>query len=159
MEKLRELSHETWHFYKRTLILVATGSKLYYAWCFSLLAIIIAGFLFYMRQHDVGLIATNMNDQVSWGLYIANFTYLVGAAAAAVLHLMGSPVFLIPLPVAPDGLQPFLPPEFARSRYQGITENHRREITENIMNNGDIDKSLEDEAKKFQQALELLEKA
>jgi len=67
MEKLQKILDETWHFYKRTLILVATGSKLYYAWCFSLLAIIVAGFLFYMRQHDAGLIATNMNDQVSWG--------------------------------------------------------------------------------------------
>jgi len=93
MEKIRKIWNETWHFYKRTLILVATGSKLYYAWCFSLLAIIIAGFLFYMRQHDVGLIATNMNDQVSWGLYIANFTYLVGAAAAAVLLVVPSYVY------------------------------------------------------------------
>jgi Ni/Fe-hydrogenase subunit HybB-like protein len=93
MEKLRKILNETWHFYKRTLILVATGSKLYYAWCFSLLAIIIAGFLFYIRQHDAGLIATNMNDQVSWGLYIANFTYLVGAAAAAVLLVVPSYVY------------------------------------------------------------------
>jgi len=93
MEKLREIWNETWHFYKRTLILVATGSKLYYAWCFSLLAIIIAGLLFYLKQHDAGLIATNMNDQVSWGLYIANFTYLVGAAAAAVLLVVPSYVY------------------------------------------------------------------
>src|SRR5512139_281147 len=93
MEKLRKIWNETWDFYKRTLILVATGSKLYYAWCFSLLALIIAGFLFYMRQHDAGLIATNMNDQVSWGLYIANFTYLVGAAAAAVLLVVPSYVY------------------------------------------------------------------
>jgi len=93
MEKLQKILDETWHFYKRTLILVATGSKLYYAWCFSLLAIIVAGFLFYMRQHDAGLIATNMNDQVSWGLYIANFTYLVGAAAAAVLLVVPSYVY------------------------------------------------------------------
>jgi molybdopterin-containing oxidoreductase family membrane subunit len=89
MEKLREI----WHFYRRTLTLVATGSKLYYAWCFSLLAIIIAGFIFYLKQHEVGLIATHMNDQVSWGLYIANFTYLVGAAAAAVLLVIPSYVY------------------------------------------------------------------
>ena len=93
MEKLREILNETWHFYKRTLALVATGSKLYYAWCFSLLVIVIAGLLFYMKQHDAGLIATNMNDQVSWGLYIANFTYLVGAAAAAVLLVVPSYVY------------------------------------------------------------------
>jgi molybdopterin-containing oxidoreductase family membrane subunit len=93
MEKFRETLHETWHFYRRTLTLVAKGSRLYYAWCFSLMAIIVAGFLFYLKQHDVGLIATNMNDQVSWGLYIANFTYLVGAAAAAVLLVIPSYVY------------------------------------------------------------------
>jgi len=93
MEKLRELLNETWHFYKRTLSLVVRGSKLYYAWCFTLLAFIIVGFIFYLKQHDVGLIATNMNDQVSWGLYIANFTYLVGAAAAAVLLVIPSYVY------------------------------------------------------------------
>jgi molybdopterin-containing oxidoreductase family membrane subunit len=72
---------------------VAKGNKLYYAWCFSLMVIIVAGFLSYLKQHDVGLIATNMNDQVSWGLYIANFTYLVGAAAAAVLLVIPSYVY------------------------------------------------------------------
>jgi molybdopterin-containing oxidoreductase family membrane subunit len=51
------------------------------------------GFIFYLKQHEVGLIATNMNDQVSWGLYIANFTYLVGAAAAAVLLVVPSYVY------------------------------------------------------------------
>lgn len=93
MEKLRETLNETWHFYKKTLILVAQGSKAYYGWCFLLLAIIIVGFLSYLKQHEVGLIATNMNDQVSWGLYIANFTYLVGAAAAAVLLVIPSYVY------------------------------------------------------------------
>jgi Ni/Fe-hydrogenase subunit HybB-like protein len=93
MEKFRELLNETWHFYKRTLTLVVKGSTLYYAWCFSLIAIIIAGLLFYLKQHESGLIATNMNDQVSWGLYIANFTYLVGAAAAAVLLVIPSYVY------------------------------------------------------------------
>jgi Ni/Fe-hydrogenase subunit HybB-like protein len=93
MEKLQETLNETWHFYKRTLTLVARGSKLYYAWCFSLIVIIVAGFIFYLRQHEVGLIETNMNDQVSWGLYIANFTFLVGAAAAAVLLVIPSYVY------------------------------------------------------------------
>ena len=93
MEKLRETLSETWHFYKKTLILVAQGSKAYYGWCFLLLAIIIVGLLSYLKQHEVGLIATNMNDQVSWGLYIANFTYLVGAAAAAVLLVIPSYVY------------------------------------------------------------------
>jgi Ni/Fe-hydrogenase subunit HybB-like protein len=93
MNELRETLKETWHFYKRTLILVARGSNAYYAWCFFLLAIILFGFKSYLDQHDAGLIATNMTDQVSWGLYIANFTYLVGAAAAAVLLVIPAYVY------------------------------------------------------------------
>jgi len=53
----------------------------------------ITGFLFYLKQHDVGLIGTNMTDQVSWGLYIANFTYLVGMAAAAVLLVIPAYIY------------------------------------------------------------------
>ncbi len=93
MEKLKEISKETWHFYRKTLTLVARGSTAYYAWCLLLLAFIAAGLFYYLRQHDVGLFATNMNDQVSWGLYIANFTYLVGAAAAAVLLVIPAYIY------------------------------------------------------------------
>ena len=93
MENFRETLKETWHFYKRTLSLVVRGSKAYYAWCFFLLAIILVGLFFYMKQHDLGLVETNMTDQVSWGLYIANFTYLVGMAAAAVLLVIPSYIY------------------------------------------------------------------
>ena len=93
MEKFRETLEETWHFYKKTLTLVVKGSTAYYAWCFLLLAFIITGLSYYLKQHDIGLFATNMNDQVSWGLYIANFTYLVGAAAAAVLVVIPAYIY------------------------------------------------------------------
>jgi molybdopterin-containing oxidoreductase family membrane subunit len=39
-----------------------------------------------------GLVVTGMTDQVSWGLYIANFTYLVGLAAAAAMLVI--PVYV-----------------------------------------------------------------
>ena len=93
MGKLQELLKETWHFYRRTLSVVAHGSRLYYAWCLGLLVMIALGFVFYLKQHEDGLIATHMNNQVSWGLYIANFTYLVGAAAAAVLLVIPSYIY------------------------------------------------------------------
>ena len=89
----REMLKETWHFYQRTLYLVVRGSKTYYAWCFFLLLIILAGLLFYLKQHDLGLVETKLADQVSWGLYIANFTYLVGMAAAAVLLVIPSYIY------------------------------------------------------------------
>ncbi len=41
----------------------------------------------------LGSIATNLNNEVSWGLYIANFTYLVGMAAAAVLLVVPAYVY------------------------------------------------------------------
>jgi molybdopterin-containing oxidoreductase family membrane subunit len=64
---------------------VIKGSKGYKAWmgCLTILALV--GIALYFRQVDQGLIATNMRDQVSWGWYIANFTFLVGVAAAAVM--------------------------------------------------------------------------
>lgn len=93
MYKLRDTLKETWHFYKKTLILVSRGSKIYYSWCIFLIAIIIIGFLFYFKQHENGLIETNLTDQVSWGLYIANFTYLVGTAAAAVLLVIPAYIY------------------------------------------------------------------
>jgi Ni/Fe-hydrogenase subunit HybB-like protein len=92
MDVWRETLQETWRFYKKTLSLVVKGSKSYYLWCLFLLAIILMGLIFYLKQLEVGLLATHMRDQVSWGLYIANFTYLVGIAAAAILLVI--PVYL-----------------------------------------------------------------
>jgi molybdopterin-containing oxidoreductase family membrane subunit len=41
----------------------------------------------------MGLIVTNLTDQVSWGAYIANFTFLVGVAAASVLLVVPAYVY------------------------------------------------------------------
>jgi Ni/Fe-hydrogenase subunit HybB-like protein len=84
---------EAWRFFKQTLVLVAKGRPAYYAWCALLLLVIGIGLWFYLRQMETGLIVTNMRDQVSWGLYIANFTYLVGVAAAAVLLVIPAYVY------------------------------------------------------------------
>ena len=46
----------------------------------------------YAKQLVHGLVTTGMTDQVSWGLYIANFTFLVGMAAAAVMLVI--PVYV-----------------------------------------------------------------
>lgn len=64
---------------------VIRGSKWYYSWIAFLALVILIGVISYIRQLDQGMILTNMRDQVSWGLYISNFTFLVGVAAAAVL--------------------------------------------------------------------------
>lgn len=64
---------------------VFVGGRSYYWWVGSLLALILVGLSAYLAQLDQGLITTAMRDQVSWGFYISNFTFLVGVAAAAVL--------------------------------------------------------------------------
>ena len=46
----------------------------------------------YARQLVHGLAITGMTDHVSWGVYIANFTFLVGVAAAAVMLVI--PVYI-----------------------------------------------------------------
>ncbi|NUM53962.1 MAG: polysulfide reductase NrfD [Candidatus Hydrogenedentes bacterium] len=47
----------------------------------------------YSRQLVQGLAVTGMTDQVSWGAYIANFTYLVGVAAAAVMLVIPAYIY------------------------------------------------------------------
>jgi molybdopterin-containing oxidoreductase family membrane subunit len=62
-----------------------SGSKKYWVWMFFLLAVIGVGFLTYLYQFREGLGVTGMSRDVSWGLYIGQFTFLVGVAASAVM--------------------------------------------------------------------------
>ena len=64
------------------------GSLKYYALLVGLLAVIGVGFLCYLWQFIVGLGITGMSRDVSWGLYIAQFTFLVGVAASAVMVVL-----------------------------------------------------------------------
>ncbi len=61
------------------------GSKKYWTWIVVLLVIIGIGFLNYLGQLKNGLGITGMSRDVSWGFYIAQFTFLVGVAASAVM--------------------------------------------------------------------------
>jgi molybdopterin-containing oxidoreductase family membrane subunit len=61
------------------------GDRSYYLWVAFLFFFMLLGLSAYVDQLNRGLITTAMRDQVSWGLYISNFTFLVGVAAAAVL--------------------------------------------------------------------------
>ncbi len=65
-----------------------TGSKKYYTWILLLLVIIGVGIYSYSQQLALGLGVTGMSRDVSWGLYIAQFTFLVGVAASAVMLVL-----------------------------------------------------------------------
>ena len=58
-----------------------------------LLACMGVGVYAYSFQVRFGLSVTGMNDIVSWGFYISNFTFLVGVAAAAVMLILPAYVF------------------------------------------------------------------
>jgi molybdopterin-containing oxidoreductase family membrane subunit len=70
------------------LELAVKGNKTYWAWILALLGIIGGAFLLYLWQLKVGLGITGMSRDVSWGFYIANFTYLVGVAAGGVMVVL-----------------------------------------------------------------------
>ena len=73
--------------------LVLQGNAAYWAWLALLGALIVSGALAYARQVAEGLIITAMRDQVSWGFYIGNFTFLVGVAAAAVVLVIPAYIY------------------------------------------------------------------
>ncbi|GMV19851.1 MAG: polysulfide reductase NrfD [Polyangiaceae bacterium] len=59
------------------------GSRAYYVWMGTLLLFIVMAGLEFNHTLRAGLIVTNMSDDVSWGIGIANFVYFVGVAAGA----------------------------------------------------------------------------
>ncbi|WP_027370027.1 sulfate reduction electron transfer complex DsrMKJOP subunit DsrP [Desulfovermiculus halophilus] len=64
------------------------GDRRYWAWIIFLLAVMGIGSIFYLLQLVNGLTVTGMTRDVSWGFYIAQFTYMVGVAASAVMLVL-----------------------------------------------------------------------
>ena len=78
-----------WRCFKLSFV----GGKHYQWWMLFLTAVSLIGLNAYCRQFTDGLITTGMTDQVSWGMYIANFTFLVGLAAAAVMLVIPAYIY------------------------------------------------------------------
>ena len=76
----------------RCVRLSFVGDWRYYLWMGMLSVIILLGLNAYAKQLVHGMVVTGMSDQVSWGVYIANYTFLVGIAAAAVMLII--PVYI-----------------------------------------------------------------
>ncbi len=70
-----------------------SGGPAYRRWMLLLVAFIALGGWGYSYQLREGLGVTAMTDQVSWGAYIANFTFLVGMAAAAVMLVIPAYIY------------------------------------------------------------------
>ena len=80
-------------FVNESLRVTVKGPTAYWAWIAFLLVLIASGALAYAEQLREGLGLTAMRDQVSWGFYIGNFTFLVGVAAAAVVLVIPAYVY------------------------------------------------------------------
>ncbi|MHC4993147.1 MAG: NrfD/PsrC family molybdoenzyme membrane anchor subunit, partial [Planctomycetota bacterium] len=72
----------------RSLVISTDGNLLFYAWMTALTAVALVGANAWAHQVSDGMIVTHMTDHVSWGLYIANFTFMVGVAAGAVMMVV-----------------------------------------------------------------------
>jgi Ni/Fe-hydrogenase subunit HybB-like protein len=70
------------------LELALKGNKKYFGWITALLVLVGIGFGTYLHQLGFGLGITGMSRDVSWGFYIAQFTFLVGVAAGGVMVVL-----------------------------------------------------------------------
>ncbi|MFH1176082.1 MAG: NrfD/PsrC family molybdoenzyme membrane anchor subunit [Acidobacteriota bacterium] len=64
------------------------GNRSYWGWIAFLFGVIGVGVVCYLWQFSVGLGITGLSRDVTWGLYIAQFTFLVGVAASAVMVVL-----------------------------------------------------------------------
>ena len=85
---MKEYMRFVWRCFRISFV----GDWRYYLWMLLLTVVALLGVNAYCKQLVHGLITTGMSDQVSWGFYIANFTFLVGMAAAAVMLVI--PVYV-----------------------------------------------------------------
>ncbi len=80
-------------FIKESVKVILKGNKWYYSWISFLSILLIWGGFGYYEQLRNGLSVTNMQDSISWGFYIGNFTFFVGVAAAAILLVVPAYVY------------------------------------------------------------------
>jgi molybdopterin-containing oxidoreductase family membrane subunit len=80
-------------FLARALWAATDGSRAFYVWMFVLSAIALVGVSAWATQVTEGMAVTSMSDHVSWGLYIANFTFMVGLAAGGVMMVIPAYVY------------------------------------------------------------------
>ena len=80
-------------FVRSSLGAVMHGSSAYYRWLAFLGVWMLLGCAAAAWQFANGLGVSNLTDQVPWGVYIANFSFLVGLAAASVLVVIPAYVY------------------------------------------------------------------
>ncbi len=64
------------------------GNSAYWMWLAFLSAFIAVGAVCYLRQYIIGMGLTGLGRDLSWGLYISQFTFLVGVAAGGLMLVL-----------------------------------------------------------------------
>lgn len=67
---------------------VLKGNSKYWMWLAFLSAFIAVGAICYLRQFFTGMGLTGMGRDLTWGLYISQFTFLVGVAAGGLMLVL-----------------------------------------------------------------------
>ncbi|BHH82161.1 sulfate reduction electron transfer complex DsrMKJOP subunit DsrP [Desulforhopalus sp. 52FAK] len=67
---------------------VLKGNSKYWMWLAFLSAFIAVGAICYLRQFFTGMGMTGMGRDLTWGLYISQFTFLVGVAAGGLMLVL-----------------------------------------------------------------------
>lgn len=88
LDRLERHRHSYPRFLARIVWAAFDGGWAFYAWMILLSAIALVGANAWAVQVRDGMAVTNMTDHVSWGLYIANFTFTVGLAAGGVMMVI-----------------------------------------------------------------------
>ena len=70
--------------------LVLRGKWYYWLWLVVLLCGVGAGAKYYGDQLTMGMVVTHLSDQVNWGIYIANFIFMGGIAAASIVLVIAA---------------------------------------------------------------------
>ena len=68
--------------------LIKENNRIFWYWILSLVVLVGVGFNSYLHQLDQGLTVTGLSRDISWGLYIGQFTFFVGVAASAVMLVL-----------------------------------------------------------------------
>ena len=97
---MKMLTRELLDFFVRCARTAVTGSTYYLFWVGLLLVLCLLGLNAFAKQITYGLAVTGMSDHVSWGVYIANFTFLVGIAVSSVMLVI--PVYIYKNPHLED---------------------------------------------------------
>ncbi len=90
---IKTIRNELFPFLRDAIIWNFSGGMRYQIYLCVLFGFMVLGFYAYLVQFTEGLAVTGMSDIISWGLYISNFTFLVGVAAAAVMLILPAYIF------------------------------------------------------------------